>query len=105
DVDGTLAPIVVDPAAAAVPDSTRLLLKGLERRYALVACVSGRRAVEARRIVGLDSIEYVGNHGLEALAPGAAEATPHPELQADPAAVRTFAQHAYGASLEALGVR
>src|SRR5439155_3352640 len=105
DIDGTLAPIVMDPDAAAVPAATRRLLEALERRYATVACTSGRRAGEARRIVGLDSIMYVGNHGLEVLGPGAAEATVHPELQPDSAAVRTFAQRAHGASLADLGVR
>src|SRR6266702_5218945 len=38
DIDGTLAPIVADPAASAVSESTRQLLEALDRRYALVAC-------------------------------------------------------------------
>ena len=42
--------------------------------YLLVACVSGRSGRDARRLVGLDSIRYVGNHGLE-LHPDAAGAT------------------------------
>ena len=42
-------------------------------RFGLVACMSGRRAAEARRMVGLDALTYVGNHGLERLAPGADE--------------------------------
>jgi trehalose-phosphatase len=74
DVDGTLAPIVDDPESATVPVETREVLRALARRYALVACVSGRRAVEARRLVGIDELTYAGNHGLELLAPGADEA-------------------------------
>jgi trehalose 6-phosphate phosphatase len=105
DVDGTLAPIVVDPDAAAVPESTRRLLEALQRRYALVACVSGRRALEARRIVGLDSLAYIGNHGLEFLAPGAAEAATDPALAPGRGLVEAFARRAHGESLEALGVR
>jgi trehalose 6-phosphate phosphatase len=31
----------------------------------LVAVVSGRRVEEARRMVGLDQLTYIGNHGLE----------------------------------------
>ena len=31
----------------------------------LVACVSGRAGEDARRLVGVDGIELVGNHGLE----------------------------------------
>src|SRR4051794_22867931 len=40
DVDGTLAPIVADPGAAAVPAEAREVLGALARRYALVACIS-----------------------------------------------------------------
>jgi trehalose 6-phosphate phosphatase len=68
DVDGTLAPIVERPEDAAVPDETRAEVARLAAKYGLVACVSGRPAEEARRLVGLDSIEYVGVHGLEAEA-------------------------------------
>ena len=75
DVDGTLAPIVLDPAAAVVPPETRAELARLARTYALVACVSGRPGDEARRIVGLESLTYVGNHGLE-LDPAAANLAP-----------------------------
>ena len=42
----------------------------LSERYGLVGCVSGRRAEEARRLVGVDGIAYAGNHGLELLLPG-----------------------------------
>jgi trehalose 6-phosphate phosphatase len=70
DVDGTLAPIVDDPAAARVPESTRELLRAVVDRYGLVACVSGRQALEARAIVGIDNITYIGAHGLERLDPG-----------------------------------
>jgi trehalose 6-phosphate phosphatase len=66
DVDGTLAPIVERPEDAAVPDETRAELERLARTYALVACISGRPSADARRLVGLDGIEYVGVHGLEA---------------------------------------
>ena len=72
DVDGVLAPIVDVPAAAAVPEETRTELRRLHARYALVGCVTGRTADEARRIVGLDELVYVGEHGLE-LVPEAAE--------------------------------
>jgi trehalose 6-phosphate phosphatase len=71
DVDGTLAPIVSRPEEARVPDATRALLRQLAARYALVACVSGRSSDDARRIVGVEELHYIGTHGLE-LAPGAA---------------------------------
>jgi len=65
DIDGTLAPIVADPRAASVAASTRAELERLAGRYALVACVSGRTADDARAIVGVDGLTYVGEHGLE----------------------------------------
>jgi trehalose 6-phosphate phosphatase len=83
----------------------RQLLEQVNRRYALVACISGRRALDARRIVGLDSIAYVGNHGLELLEPGASEATTDPALEPLASAVRAFARSEYDSDLEALGVR
>jgi trehalose 6-phosphate phosphatase len=70
DVDGTLAPIVAQPELARVPDDTRAELRRLVGSYPLVACVSGRTSVDARRVVGVDGPVYVGVHGLE-LAPEA----------------------------------
>jgi trehalose 6-phosphate phosphatase len=65
DVDGVLAPIVARPEDARVPDETRSELRRLHSRYALVACISGRAGADARRIVGVPELTYVGNHGLE----------------------------------------
>jgi trehalose 6-phosphate phosphatase len=73
DVDGTLAPIVERPEQAAVPPRASELLGALSKRFGLVACISGRRALEARRLVGVEGIAYAGNHGLELLLPGETE--------------------------------
>ncbi len=70
DVDGTLAPIVERPEQAHVPPATGEILAGLVGRYRLVACISGRPARDAERVVGVGGIRYVGEHGLE-LAPEA----------------------------------
>jgi trehalose 6-phosphate phosphatase len=72
DVDGTLAPIVARPEEASVPAETRRLLAGLVERYGLVACLSGRPGEDAARVVGVDGVRYVGEHGLE-LSPEAEE--------------------------------
>ena len=72
DVDGVLAPIVARPELSAVPEATRAELRRLAAAYLLVACVSGRAGDDARRLVGVEGIELVGNHGLE-LDPRAAE--------------------------------
>lgn len=82
DVDGTLAPIVRDPLAATVPERTRRLVHGLTGRYALVGCVTGRRATAARQMLGIGTIPYAGNHGAELLVRGA------PVAEIDPDAAR-----------------
>jgi trehalose 6-phosphate phosphatase len=72
DVDGVLSPIVPRPEDAVVPEETRAEVARLAGRYALVACVSGRMGSDVARMVGLDEVVYVGEHGLE-LEPEAAQ--------------------------------
>jgi trehalose 6-phosphate phosphatase len=81
DVDGTLAPIVRDPESATVPERMRRVVHRLTESYGLVGCVSGRRASVARRMVGIGSIPYAGNHGAELLLRGAGKATVDPEAE------------------------
>lgn len=91
DVDGTLAPIVRHADDAHVPEKTRRPLITIAKTYGFVACVSGRRAVIARRIVSLGSITYIGNHGSEVLVGGASEAEVDTEVAAWTERVRAFA--------------
>ncbi len=70
DVDGTLCRIVDRPDNARVPVKAKDSLELLSRDLALVACVTGRPAKVARKMVGAGSITYFGNHGLELLEPG-----------------------------------
>jgi trehalose 6-phosphate phosphatase len=81
DVDGTLAPIASRPEEAEVPTRAGEVLAQLSERYGLVGCVSGRRAEEARRLVGVADIAYAGNHGLELLLPGDEAPRYDPSLQ------------------------
>ena len=104
DVDGTLAPIAARPDQAVVPDAARAVLEALALRYALVGCVSGRRAAEARAMVGLDSLTYIGNHGLERLMPGADEAEVDPAMRPLADRVRDFSAAHLTAELEDMGV-
>lgn len=80
DVDGTLAPIVRDSADASVPTEVRRTLIGLNRRFGLVACVSGRQSEDARRVVGVGGLTYIGGHGSELLRPGVSEPEVDPQL-------------------------
>jgi trehalose 6-phosphate phosphatase len=59
------------PAAAVVDARIRDSLRRLARVLRLVAVISGRGALDAHRIVGVDGLVYVGNHGLERLDRGA----------------------------------
>jgi trehalose 6-phosphate phosphatase len=81
DIDGTLAPIVEQPSDARVPEATRQLLIALARDYGVVACVSGRRASEARAMVAIGTISYLGSHGAELLRAGWTESVLDPKLE------------------------
>jgi len=105
DIDGTLAPIVRRAEEAHVPEEVSLLLGGLARRYALVACVSGRPAAEARRLVGVGSIVYAGSHGAELLEPGASRPRLVPAFQSWEGRVRAFAADRDTPELRKLRVR
>jgi trehalose-phosphatase len=105
DVDGTLAPIVERAEEAAVPAAARELLARLSERYALVGCISGRQALEARRLVGLDSLAYAGNHGLELLLPGDEAPRPDPSIAGRETEAAEFLAALEGDRLDAAGLR
>jgi trehalose 6-phosphate phosphatase len=105
DVDGTLAPIVRHADDAHVPEPTRVPLIAVAKRYGLVACVSGRQAAIARRIVSLGTITYVGNHGAEILRGGATEVEHDPEVLSWARRVQDFARSAMTDDLRRLRVR
>ena len=70
DVDGTLAPIAEHPSLAVVPPETRRVVAALASRETVhVALVSGRAAVDARRMVAVARVWTVGNHGAEVIDP------------------------------------
>src|SRR3954463_12794585 len=91
DIDGPLAPIVERAEEATVPEATSRLLGRIARRYRVVACISGRGATEARRIVGVGGIAYAGSHGAELLLPGQANAELVPAFATWAGRVRAFA--------------
>jgi len=105
DVDGTLAPIVERASEAAVPAAAREALAALSERYALVGCISGRRAEDARRLVGLDSLAYAGNHGLELLMPGEEVPRPDPSVDGREGKAAEFVASLGGERLDEVGLR
>ncbi len=105
DVDGVLAPIVEQPDDAHMPETTRRPLIEVAKRYGIVACVSGRRASDARRIVSLGSINYLGSHGSEILRAGTIAPETDRELQSWTRRVQQFTEGAFGDELRQLRVR
>jgi len=68
DFDGTLAPLVDQPADASMRPSTRTLLRSIARAFP-VAVVSGRSRLDlVSRLEDVPSIGLVGNHGAETAA-------------------------------------
>lgn len=92
DVDGTLAPITTHASETAVPDDTRAAITAVVARFGLVACITGRRTLEARSIVGVDGLQYVGNHGTEILRGGADAPEVRPEIAGWEPRVRALAR-------------
>jgi trehalose 6-phosphate phosphatase len=70
DFDGSLAPIVLDPAAATALPAARAALARLAPHLGLVAVVSGRPASFLRDALALDRVQYVGTYGLERIVDG-----------------------------------
>lgn len=67
DVDGTISAIAPTPEAATLLPGVREVLERAREVFDLVAAVSGRAAADAARMVGLEGILYIGNHGFERL--------------------------------------
>lgn len=64
DIDGTLSPIAPTPDEARLYPGAALLLEQA-RQYAHVAIITGRSVPSGARMVNVDGITYIGNHGLE----------------------------------------
>jgi len=105
DVDGTLAPIVTRAEEAHVPEAASRLLGRAARRYGLVACISGRAAADARRLVGVGGIAYAGSHGAELLEPGASRARTSPAFASWTERVESFVADRDDPDLRRLRVR
>lgn len=105
DIDGTLAPIVARAEDAAVSGPAVDALRALSERFALVGCISGRRAADARRMVGIPGLAYAGNHGLELLLPGEDRPRPHPSLAGAEDAAAAYLATVDAGSLARCGIR
>lgn len=81
DIDGTLAPLAQRPEDSFVPEVTRRTIMALRSKPGVhVVFVTGRAAEAGRKLVGLDGVWVIGNHGIEAISPAG-------ELVVDPSAM------------------
>ena len=70
DYDGTLTPIVARPEMAILSSQGRRILRQISGHSLFkLAVISGRSLIEMKTLVGLESIAYAGNHGLEIECP------------------------------------
>lgn len=79
DIDGTISEIAPTPEEAVVTDSMRKEIVKLKEKFGLVAVISGRSVLNAREMVGVEELLYVGNHGLEFLKNG--QISMYPEVE------------------------
>jgi trehalose-phosphatase len=103
DFDGTLSPIVDDPAAAELPDATHAAVERLAERC-WVTVMSGRDADDVRGRVGIDGLVYAGSHGFDVIWPDGRREQRGTEyrdsLQAAEEQLRDELGHIPGAELE-----
>jgi trehalose 6-phosphate phosphatase len=110
DYDGTLTPIVDEPAHALLPTPMRQALWALTRRDDVaVAVVSGRAHADLQELVGIPGVIYVGNHGMEISGPGTSFVEPGAkaasrELHILAQDVARRLQHIHGAFVEDKGL-
>ena len=79
DFDGTIAPIVEDPAAARPLPGMVDLLGPLADRYAAAAIVSGRPATYLASHAAAPGVRYLGMYGLEEVVEGRVQVDPRLE--------------------------
>ncbi len=65
DIDGTISEIADTPEEAVVTPSMQKELFKLKEKFQMVGVISGRSAQNAKAMIGIDGILYVGNHGME----------------------------------------
>jgi len=71
DYDGTLTPIKEKPQQAKIDKEAKALLKEISKKdWTEVFILSGRGLQDVKRQLGIKTITYIGNHGMEAEGPG-----------------------------------
>ena len=99
DFDGTLAPIVEHPDQAVLPAATKQHLTKLAALSGIdLVILSGRSIADLHPRIGIDGLEFSGNHGRERWKPGS------PRSEADPSVRGIVAQVCERVSHQAAGI-
>ena len=73
DVDGTISNTTLTPEQATVTPLCREYLSILCSKLPLVAAISGRSVLDVKKMVGIEQMAYIGNHGMERWKQGRSE--------------------------------
>jgi trehalose 6-phosphate phosphatase len=67
DIDGTISKIVLDPDKAVISQIMKNTLEKLVNKFQLVGVITGRNVKNAKEMLEVDGLLYIGSHGLEYL--------------------------------------
>ncbi|OHC11051.1 MAG: trehalose-phosphatase, partial [Planctomycetes bacterium RIFOXYB12_FULL_42_10] len=71
DFDGTLTPIRKHPDLAALSEEIRqILIKFTQDKAIFLGIITGRSLKQIKKLVNIQDVLYVGNHGIEMEGPG-----------------------------------
>lgn len=105
DIDGTLAPLVERPEDTVVSMEAMAAIATLARAPGVhAAVITGRSARDAKRLVPIDELVVIGNHGAELVRPGA-ELAVHPDVAAHRQSVARAARAVEEIAARIAGVR
>ena len=67
DIDGTISKIVLNPDEAIISQIMENTLRKLANKFQLVGVVTGRSVKNAKEMLNVEGLLYIGSHGLEYL--------------------------------------
>lgn len=70
DMDGTISKIAPTPGEAVLSPSMKDVILKLSEKFQMVAVVSGRPVEDVKKMIGIEGLLYIGNHGMEYMRNG-----------------------------------
>lgn len=67
DIDGTISKIVLDPYDASISQIMKTTLEKLVNKFQIVGVITGRNVRNAKEMLEVEGLLYIGSHGLEYL--------------------------------------